>query len=79
MSHDSFWTVATGSLDPDSFFLGNVRFVEKENLKLSESIFNAIENCNGVVCNKHKQFQKSYKMVVSLTNLTAPFIFFYCL
>ena len=35
MSHDSFWTVATGSLDPDSFFLGNVRFVEKENLKLS--------------------------------------------
>ena len=52
VSYDSFWTVANGSLNPDLFFLDNVHLVEQGNLKLVESIFSSIENCNGVTFNK---------------------------
>ena len=55
ISYDSCWTVANGSLNPDLFFLDNVHLVEKGNLKLAESIFSSIENCNGVTCNNMPQ------------------------
>ena len=73
-SYDSCWTVANGSLNPDLFFLNNVHLVEKGNLKLAESIFSSIENCNGLTCNKQKQFLISYKMAVSfkLNNFDFP-------
>ena len=54
ISYDSCWTFANGSLNQDLFFQDNVHLVEKGNLKLAESIFSSIENCNGVTCNKHK-------------------------
>ena len=54
ISYDSYWTVANVSLNPDLSFLNNVHLVEKGNLKLAESIFSLIENCNGVTCNKQK-------------------------
>ena len=57
--------VILGSLNPDLFFLDNVHLVEQGNLKLAESIFSSIENCNGVTCNNQKQFLMSYKMAVS--------------
>ena len=50
ISYDSCWTVSNGSLNPDLFLLDNVHLVEKENLKLAESVFSSIENCNGVTC-----------------------------
>ena len=56
IKYGSCWTVANGSPNPDLFFLDNVHLVEKGNLKMAESIFSSIENCNGVTCNKHKQF-----------------------
>ena len=65
ISYDSCWTAANGSLNPDLFFLDNVHLVEKGNLKLAESIFSSIGNCNRVTCNKQKQFLISYKMAVS--------------
>ena len=65
ISHDSCWTVANGSLNPDLFFLDNVHLVEQGNLKLAESIFSSIENCNGVTCDNLKKFLMSYKMAVS--------------
>ena len=58
-------TSANGSLNPDLFFLENVHLVEKGNLKMVESVFNSIRNCNGVTCNKQKKFLKSSKMAVS--------------
>ena len=64
--YDTCWTVADGSLNPDLFFLDNVHPVEKRNLKLGESIFTSIENCDGITCNKQKQFLTSCKMAVSL-------------
>ena len=71
----SFFTivVANGSLNPDPFFLDNVHLLEKGNLKLAESIFSSLENCNGVTCNK-KKFLISYKMAVSfkLNNFDFP-------
>ena len=65
ISYDSYWTVANGSLNPDLFFLDNVHLVEKGNLKLAESKFSSIENCNGITCNSQKKFLMSYKMAVS--------------
>ena len=65
ISYDSCWTVANGSLNLDLFFLDNVHLVEQGNLKLAESIFSSIENCNGVTCNNQKNFLMSYKMTVS--------------
>ena len=65
IDYDSCWTVANGSLNPDLFFFDNVHLVEQENLKLAESIFSSIENCNGDTCNNQKQFLMSYKMAVS--------------
>ena len=91
---NSCWSFANGSLNTDLFFSDNVHLVEKGNLKLAESIFNSIENCNGVTCNKHKKFLISYKMAVSfkLNNFDFPplsfllylsqfplFLFRYCL
>ena len=78
ISCNSWWTFTNGSLNPDLFFLHNAHQVEKANLKLAESIFNSIKNCNSVTCNKHKQFPTSYKMAVSfkLTTLTFhPYLF----
>ena len=74
IDHDSCWTFAIGSLNSDLLLLDNVHSVEKENLKLAESIFSSIENCNGVTLNKHKQFLISYKMAVSfkLKNFDFP-------
>ena len=65
ISYDSCWTVANGSLNPDLFFLNNVHLVEQGNLKLVESIFSSIENCNGFNCNNQKQSLTSSKMAVS--------------
>ena len=65
ISYDSCWTVANGSLNPDLFFLNNVHLVDQGNLKLAESIFSSIENCNGVPCNNQNKFLMSYKMAVS--------------
>ena len=65
ISYDIFWTVANGSLNPDLFFLDNVHLVQQGNLKLAESIFSSIENCNGVTCNNQKKFLMSYKMAAS--------------
>ena len=48
VEYDSHWTVANGSLNPDLFFSDSVHLVGKGNLKLAESIFTSIENCNGV-------------------------------
>ena len=62
ISYDSCWPVANCSLNPDLLFLHNVHLVEKGNLKLAESIFSSIKNCNHVTCNKHKQFLKSCKI-----------------
>ena len=78
ISYDSCWTVANGSLNPDLFFLDNVHLVEKGNLKLAESIFSSIENCNGVTCNKQKQFLICHKMTVSfkLNNFDFPSLYF---
>ena len=69
---DSCWTFANGSLNPDHFFLDNVHLVEKGNLKLAESVFSSIKNCNGVTCNK--QFLVFNKMAVSfkLNNFDFP-------
>ena len=64
ISYDSCWTVANDSFNPELFFL-DVHLVEQGNLKLAESIFSSIENCNGVTCNDQKQFLMSYKMAVS--------------
>ena len=64
-NYDSCWTVTNGSLNPDLFFLDNVHLAERGNLKLAESIFSSIENCNGLTSNKHKQFLVSYKTAVS--------------
>ena len=74
ISYDPCWTVANGSLNPDLFFLDNMHLVAKGNLKLAESIFSSIENCNGLTCNKQKQFLISYKMAVSfkLNNFDFP-------
>ena len=49
-----------------------MHLVEKGNIKLAESIFSSIENCNGVTCNK--QFLISYKRTASfkLSNFDAP-------
>ena len=45
---DSDWTLSNGSLDPDFFYLDNVHLVENGNLKLAESIFSLIKNCDNV-------------------------------
>ena len=78
IGYDSCWTFANGSLKPDFFILDNVHLVEKGNLKLGESIFSSIENCNGVTCNKHRQFLISYKIEVSfkLNNFDFPLLSF---
>ena len=55
---------ANGSFNPDLIFSDNVHLVEKGNLKLAESIFSSIKNCNSITCNKHKQFLTSYKMAL---------------
>ena len=60
IGHDRCWTFANGSLNPDLSFSDNVHLVEKGNLKLAESIISSTENCNGVICNKHKQFLICY-------------------
>ena len=65
ISYDSCWTIENGSLNPDLFILGNVHLVEQGNLKLAETVFSSIENCNGVTCNNQRQFLMSYKMTVS--------------
>ena len=65
IGYDSCWTFANGSLNPDLFISDNVHLVKKGNLKLVESIFSLIKNCNDVTCNKHKQFLAFYKMAVS--------------
>ena len=65
ISCDICWTVANGSLNPGLFFLDNVHLLEQGNLKLAESIFSSIENCNSVTCNNQKQSLMSYKMAVS--------------
>ena len=65
INYNSCWTVAYGWLNSDLFFLNNMHLVEKGNLKVAESIFSSIKNCNGVTCNKLKQFLKSYKIPVS--------------
>ena len=65
ISYDSCWTVANGSLNPDLSFLDNVHLVEQRNLKLAESIFSSVENCNDVPCNNQKTFLMSCKMAVS--------------
>ena len=54
---DSCWNFANGSLNPDPLFSDIMHLVEKGNLKLAESIFSSIENCNSVTCNKHKQYK----------------------
>ena len=74
ITEKSCWTFANGSLNPDLFFSDNKHLVRKGNLKLAEAIFSSIENCNGVTCNKHKQFLISYKMAVSfkLNNFDFP-------
>ena len=74
IGYDSCWTFANGSLNPELFFLDNVHLVGKGNLKLAESIFSSIKNCNDVTCNKHKQFLTPYKMAVSfkLKNFDFP-------
>ena len=64
IGYDSCWTFANGSVNPELFFSDNVHLVEKTNLKLAESIFSSIKNCNDATCNKHKQFLTSYKMAV---------------
>ena len=64
IGYDSCWTFANDSLNPDLFFLDNVHLVEKGNLKLSESVFSSIKNCNNITCNKHKQSLTSCKMAV---------------
>ena len=64
ISHDSSQNVTNGSLNPYLFFLDSVHQVEKVNLKLAELIYNSIANCKGVICKKHKQFLKLYKMAV---------------
>ena len=78
ISYDSCCTVANGLLNPDLFFLDNVHLVEQGNLKLAESIFSSIENCNSITCNKQKQFLISYKMTVSfeLNNSDFPLFLF---
>ena len=52
--------------------------MEKRNLKLAESLFNSIKNCNGITCNKQKQFLISCKMAVSfkLKNFDSPLYLF---
>ena len=78
ISYDSCWTVANGSLNPDLFFLDNVHLVKQGNLKLAESIFSSIKNCNGVTCNNQKQLLMSYRMAVSfkLNNSDFPLYLF---
>ena len=49
----------------------DVHLVEKENLKLAESIFSSIKSCNGVTCNKHKQFLIS-DVSLKLNNFDFP-------
>ena len=73
ISYDSCWTVANGSLNPELFFLDNMRLVEQGNLKLAKSIFSSIENCNGVTCNNQKQSLMSYKMAVSFKSNNSEF------
>ena len=74
IGYESSWTFANGSLNLDLFFPDNVHLAEKENLKLPESIFSSIKNCNSVTCNKQKRFLISYKMAVSfkLNNFNFP-------
>ena len=53
-----------------------MHLVEKGNLKLAESIFSSIKNCNDVTCNQHEQFLTSYKVAVSfkLNNFDFPLL-----
>ena len=55
------------------FYLDNIHLVENGNLKLAESIFSLIENFDNVKHNNHVQFNKSYKMAVSLKINNADF------
>ena len=47
--------------------------MEKGNLKLAESIFNATEVSNGIICSNHNEFSKSYKVAVSFNLNSADF------
>ena len=47
--------------------------MDQRNLKLAESIFSSIENCNDVPCNNQKKFLMSYKMAVSFKSNNSDF------
>ena len=71
---NSGWTLANGSLNADLYYSDRLHLVEKENLKLAESIFNSIEVSNEIICSNHNEFSKLYKMAVSfkLNNTDLP-------
>ena len=57
-SHDSSWTLVDGSLNSDLYYSDRLHLVEKENLKLAETIFNSVE------VNHNNKFSKLNKMAV---------------
>ena len=56
VSYNSGWTFANDSLNEDLYYSERLHLVEKENLKLAESIFHSIDVSHDITCSNHNEF-----------------------
>ena len=67
------WALFNGSLNADLYYLHRLHLVGKENLRLTESIFNSIEVSSDIICSNDNRFSKSCKMARSFKLNNADF------